>query len=187
MEDLILRSKHFGLIPFHFLAAANGRVTCCTYYAAIVDRITAGEHWIELYKLVTLCFAGGGMRIWWVVACISLLDSTVMAQSLPPYPAMDETGAIQIVTGTFGSLGRNRKLDITARTQELCGSGARSCQIFCSETSYGRYALGRTPICRVTYRCGAGSVRSVEAAREEPILMRCRESDSPTSALSDRR
>ena len=82
---------------------------------------------------------------------------------------------IQIVTGVFGKLGRERKLDITVRLQQLCGAASKSCHVFCSETSFGRYRLGKHPICRVTYRCGAGFVRSVEAAREEPILMRCPE------------
>lgn len=116
------------------------------------------------------------MRIWWIVACVALFGSSVVAQQPQSSLAMNrEVGAIQVVTGTFGSLGHTHKLDITARVQDLCGSGAQSCQLFCSETSFGRYALGRKPICRITYRCGAGSVRSVEAAREEPILMRCPE------------
>jgi hypothetical protein len=81
--------------------------------------------------------------------------------------------SIRIVTGVFGSLGKAAKLDIANTLQQLCGGDAQSCQVFCSETSFGRYTLGRHPICRVTYRCGTALVRSVEAAREEPIIMRC--------------
>lgn len=91
-------------------------------------------------------------------------------------------GAIQILAGTFGSLGVDRKLDITQRTQQLCGNGAHSCEVFCSETTYGRYALGHAPICRLTYRCGPTTIRSVEAAREEPILMRCPEAEPAAPA-----
>jgi hypothetical protein len=81
--------------------------------------------------------------------------------------------SIRIFSGVFGSLGKAAKLDIAATLQKLCGGDAQSCQVFCSETSFGRCALGRRPICRVTYRCGAAMTRSVEAAREEPIVMRC--------------
>lgn len=95
----------------------------------------------------------------------------------PARPGQIETSSegIQIVDGVFGKLGRERKLDIVARLQQLCGTTSTSCQVFCSETSFGRYRLGKHPICRVTYRCGASLIRSVEAAREEPILMRCPE------------
>ena len=82
---------------------------------------------------------------------------------------------ISIVTGMYGMPGAKHVLDITARLQALCGSGAERCSVFCSDSSFGRYNIGRKPICRVTYRCGAGDVRSVEAWREEPILMRCPE------------
>ena len=75
----------------------------------------------------------------------------------------------------YGMPGTKHVMDITARLNELCGSGARSCSIFCSDTSFGHYNVGARPICRVTYRCGAEYVRSVEATREEPILMRCPE------------
>jgi hypothetical protein len=98
------------------------------------------------------------------------------------YPRDSVHGAIQIEAGTFGSLGVDRKLDIVARTQQLCGRDARSCQVFCSETTYGRYNLGHAPICRITYRCGAALIRSVEAAREEPIIMRCPENEPATAA-----
>jgi hypothetical protein len=148
-----------------------------TCLAKCVDRAKCRRAWRYRDKYWHRgVFAGGSMRIWWLVACVALFDSAVVAQQSPPYSSIDGAGgAIQVVTGTFGSLGHMRKLDITARAQDLCGSGAQSCQLFCSETSFGRYALGRKPICRITYRCGADSVRSVEAAREEPILMRCPE------------
>lgn len=83
-----------------------------------------------------------------------------------------------MLSGQFGTLGAKRKLDIVQRLQELCGTESDSCSVFCSETSFGLYRLGPKPICRVIYRCPNGATRSAEAAREEPILMRCEEQDS---------
>ena len=80
---------------------------------------------------------------------------------------------IEIVAGMYGKPGRAHVLDITEKLQDLCGAGAERCSVFCSDSSFGRYSLGRKPICRVTYRCGADYVHSVEAGREEPIVMRC--------------
>jgi len=80
---------------------------------------------------------------------------------------------IEILSGVFGRIGKARKLDIVERAQSLCGTGANSCQLFCSETSFGRYSLGRKPICRITWRCPDGNVHAIEAAKEEPMLMRC--------------
>lgn len=80
---------------------------------------------------------------------------------------------VEVVSGEFGTLGRPVKQDITAKLQQLCGSSGASCSVFCSETSFGLFALGRKPLCRVTYRCPDRSTRSVEAAREELILLQC--------------
>ena len=112
----------------------------------------------------------------WMIMTL-LFGGVVANAEHPTRPGLAEASSdgIQIVTGVFGKLRRERKLDITVRLQQLCGTASRSCHVFCSETSFGRYSLGRPAICRVTYRCGAGFVRSVEAAREEPILMRCPE------------
>ena len=85
---------------------------------------------------------------------------------------------ISIVSATFGTIGTSRKLDISRRLAEVCGAGSVSCQVFCSETSFGRYNLGRAPLCRVTYRCGTHEVRSVEAMREEPLLLRCSDGEA---------
>lgn len=93
--------------------------------------------------------------------------------SLAAEPVRDD--GIQIVTGQFGTVHGKFNRDITVRLQELCGPAAQSCHIFCSDTSFGQTRLGRHPFCRVTYRCGVSFVRSVEAKREEPILMRCPE------------
>ena len=112
----------------------------------------------------------------WLI--VTLLFGGVVANAEQPTRSTQteiNSDGIQIVTGVFGKLGRERKLDIAVRLQQLCGTASKSCHVFCSETSFGRYSLGRPAICRVTYRCGAGFVRSVEAAREEPILMRCPE------------
>jgi len=116
------------------------------------------------------------MRLCCVVTLLPILASIShysYAQSTPYAPNTTSDNGIRIVSASFGTLGDKRKLDIVARLQELCGKGAQSCHVFCSETSFGRYNLGRKPICRVIYRCGEESVRSVEAAKEEPILMRC--------------
>jgi len=80
---------------------------------------------------------------------------------------------IEIVAGMYGMPGKAHVLDITAKLQDLCGAGAERCSVFCSDSSFGRYSLGPKPICRVTYRCGADYVHSVEALREEPLIMRC--------------
>jgi len=95
-------------------------------------------------------------------------------------------GGVVVLEGRFGTLGSRSFLDITARLRELCANGSERCDVFCSETSFGRYALGRRPICRVLYRCPDLSTRSAEAAREEIIFIRCGEasSDSPFDGRS---
>lgn len=98
-----------------------------------------------------------------------------MLMALVPIGAAggEASQGVEIVTGEFGTLGRPVKQDITAKLQTLCGSSALSCSIFCSESSFGLYDVGRRPLCRVTYRCFDRSTRSVEAAREEMILLQC--------------
>jgi hypothetical protein len=121
--------------------------------------------------------------------CFALLGTAAISTAplnVHAAPMAEVSGqGIAIVTGSFGALGRARKLDIVAALTALCGRDAPSCQVFCSETSFGRYSLGRKPICRVTYRCGDGSVRSIEAAREEPIMMRCPEREPEPKAEPD--
>ena len=112
-----------------------------------------------------------------ILFCFIAASSTLFAQGLSAQasiaPAYGATDVIRIITGSFGTLGTHRTLDIAPQLQTLCGPDAQSCRVFCSETSFGRYNLGRRPICRVTYRCGPSLVRSVEAMREEPLLMKC--------------
>ena len=118
------------------------------------------------------------------VSAILFPQNLSAAQSVvsPKYRTND---GIRVVTGSFGTLGTSRTLDIAAQLQNLCGPDAQSCRVFCSETSFGRYNLGRRPICRVTYRCGPSLVRSVEAMREEPLLMKCPDPIAePTTAPS---
>lgn len=88
-------------------------------------------------------------------------------------PDASEARGLEIISASFGALGRDKTLDIAAKLRSLCGPDTQSCQIFCSETTFGRYSLGRRPICRVTYRCSPQVVRSLEAPREEPILLQC--------------
>lgn len=97
--------------------------------------------------------------------------------------AMARENSIEIIEASFGTIGHPDKLDIAARLSALCDGAGEHCDVYCSETSFGRYRLGRKPICRVTFRCPDGSVRSFEAAREEPILLRCPISPQPVAAI----
>lgn len=118
------------------------------------------------------------MNIVKLSAGVVLLCGATVGQAQVATPGTAHPAAargIEVITASYGTLGRERKLDIAVRLQALCGPDSLSCQVFCSETSFGRYKLGKHPICRVTYSCEAGLVRSVEAEREEPILMRCPE------------
>jgi hypothetical protein len=99
-------------------------------------------------------------------------------------PAARAEPGVVVLEGRFGTLGLPTYLDITARLRELCVPGSAHCEVFCSETSFGRYALGKRPICRVLYRCPDLSTRSAEAAREEPIFLRC--SDPALGGADDR-
>ena len=112
-------------------------------------------------------------------ALVLLSTSAVQAAPTPGH-------GIAIISGAFGTLGTKAKLDISQRLQQICGLGGDRCEAFCSETSFGLYDLGRRPICRVTYRCPDGATRAVEAAREEPIVLICRdEADAEPGALLD--
>ena len=96
-----------------------------------------------------------------------------VACAAPGRSAAQASNGISILTGEFGTLGAKRKLSIIAPLQKLCGSESDSCSVFCSETSFGRYNVGRRPICRVTFRCSDQATRAVEAAKEELIVLRC--------------
>jgi hypothetical protein len=128
---------------------------------------------------------GGAMnlRIGKFPSRLVMAVALIVTGGATPAVGADNGQAITIVTATFGTIGKRQPLDIGARLQLLCGRGAQSCHVFCSETSFGRYRLGSAPICRVVYRCGAEFVRSVEAMREEPILMRC--PDAAVAPLPD--
>lgn len=102
-----------------------------------------------------------------------LLAAVLVTTGEAVSPATNDQSALIIVSAEFGTLGARRKLDIVQPIQRLCGTDSSDCSVFCSETSFGLYRLGRKPICRVTYRCPDHSTRSIEAARKEPVLMRC--------------
>jgi len=104
---------------------------------------------------------------------LAVCGTLTMAQA--SFASIVSNPHIEIVAGMYGMLGAAHVLDITQKLQDLCGGGAERCRVFSSDSSFGRYKLGRKPICRVTFRCGADYVHSVEAWREEPILMRCPE------------
>jgi hypothetical protein len=109
------------------------------------------------------------IRVIWMSAITTLIFNPASGATVQP------TAGISILSASFGTLGRKRKLDIAARLDDLCGRRSQSCDVFCSETSFGRYNLGSHPICRVVYRCPDGHTRSAEAAREEPIMLRCQQ------------
>lgn len=110
----------------------------------------------------------------------------VVFSASPLQAALLSGHGIAIISGEFGTLGTKAKLDISQRLQQICGLGGDRCEAFCSETSFGLYDLGRKPICRVTYRCPDGATRAVEAAREEPIVLVCRnETDAEPGTMLD--
>ena len=80
---------------------------------------------------------------------------------------------IAILSGSYGKPGSAHRLDIADRLQTLCGADGTTCDVWCSQTSFGGRDLGRHALCRVIYRCPDESTRSTEASGEEPILMRC--------------
>lgn len=131
---------------------------------------------------------GQKMIRWFLVAPVA---ASLMLTSAAEGAATPKSG-VTVLEGRFGTLGARSYLDITARLRQLCGSGSERCDVFCSETSFGRYALGRQPICRVLYRCPDLSTRSAEAAREEMIFLRCAEashsleSDDPATLDANR-
>jgi len=106
---------------------------------------------------------------------IFLAGLSILAMAQPSFAGAIVNPHIEIVSAFYGKPGAARVVDITEKLRDLCGPGAQSCSVFCSDSSFGRYKLGHKPICRVTYRCGVDYIRSVEAWREEPVLMRCPE------------
>ena len=80
---------------------------------------------------------------------------------------------ITIVAGTFGRTGHGPLFDIAPPLRQLCGNASERCDVFCSGTSFGHYMLSRKAVCRVAFRCPDGSLRSVEAAKEELLMIRC--------------
>lgn len=117
----------------------------------------------------------------WRAGCmlaIVLLVPTTLAAQTPVAP-------IEVLSGTFGKLGKTRKLDIVAKLREVCAGADERCEVFCSETSFGRWRVGTKPICRVAYRCPDGTVRSIEAAKEELMLLRCPYDVQPEPAIDE--
>ena len=109
------------------------------------------------------------------IVCIFLSYEAHYAQAIAAEPQAsqsDVSSGIAVISGFFGKVKSDRTLDITARAQQLCGTDTQSCQLFCSETSFGGSRLGHKAMCRITWRCD-GEVRSIEAVREEPMTMRC--------------
>ena len=119
----------------------------------------------------------GFRRVSGVLAIALLLPTALVAQA-PAAP-------IEVLSGTFGKLGKTRKLDIVAKLREVCTGADERCEVFCSETSFGRWRVGTKPICRVAYRCPDGTVRSTEAAKEELILLRCPYEVQPEPAVDE--
>ena len=101
---------------------------------------------------------------------VAIVLVTLASVSVAAIPSADT--AIFPLTATFGTPGR-RTLDVRERVALLCGGSAQSCQIFCAQTTFGGRHQDRYALCRVTYRCGATLVRIAEAARDEPLSLRC--------------
>jgi len=89
-----------------------------------------------------------------------------------PAGAADATGIV-VLSASYGKPDSARRIDIAAQLQGLCGTTGTSCDIWCSPSTFGGRNPGRHALCRAIYRCPDGATRSTEAAREEPILMRC--------------
>ena len=116
-----------------------------------------------------------------IATALTVLSCSAVATA----PAAGQAAeGIRVLAGQFGTLGDKRKLDIVAPLQALCGSSSMSCSAFCSETSFGRYRVGRKAICRVTYSCPDASVQATEAAKEEVIALRCEEEDGGQDAAA---
>ena len=88
-----------------------------------------------------------------------------------------EIQGLVIISGQMGRPDGAHWMDISARLQSICGAQSPSCDIWCARETFGGHNLGRHGICRAIYRCPDGSTRSTEAARDEPILMRCPDDD----------
>ncbi len=104
--------------------------------------------------------------------------TVVLGGALPAQAANDAAGtlgdsAITVLSGSFGTLNSAHSLDVADALRALCAGADEQCDVPCSETTFGRYQLGKRPICRVIWRCPDGNVHSGEAAREDTILMRC--------------
>ncbi len=65
-------------------------------------------------------------------------------------------------------------LDFKKELQDLCGTGAHSCEVFCAKQVFWPAATGKVSLCRVTYRCGAEQVRSLAATEGDPLVLSCR-------------
>lgn len=125
-----------------------------------------------------------------ILCSLSFFLGGAVAVQQPAYAAeaLDE-GAIVVLSGSFGTLNSARSLDVSAALRELCAGAGEQCDVPCSETTFGRYQLGKRPICRVIWRCPDGNVHSGEAPREDMILMRCARSgyrriDAPVDELT---
>jgi len=74
-----------------------------------------------------------------IVAAVSSSPSHAVKPTpiLPPPVSTQPNGSagIQIILGSFGTLGKSSRLDISAWAQNYCGPSAQSCKLFCSETS----------------------------------------------------
>ncbi|MDT0507340.1 hypothetical protein [Novosphingobium sp. MMS21-SN21R] len=104
--------------------------------------------------------------------------SLLLAVAFPAQAANESAdaageGAITVLSGSFGTLNSAHSLDVADALRALCAGADEQCDVPCSETTFGRFQLGKRPICRVIWRCPDGNVHSGEAAREDTILMRC--------------
>jgi hypothetical protein len=106
--------------------------------------------------------------------------AVILMAGVAPVVTAAEASAqpLVILGGSFGRPDNIQGLDIAPRLRQLCADAEERCDVYCSPTSFGHRApgwrpLARGPVCRATWRCADGNVRSIEAAREEAILIRC--------------
>lgn len=83
------------------------------------------------------------------------------------------SSGISVLNGTITSAGGRNPQVVAPVIQALCAEAAEQCDIFCSEDSLGRAEFKNHTLCRVTWRCPDGNVRSVEASKDEIIPIRC--------------
>lgn len=80
---------------------------------------------------------------------------------------------IEIISASFGKTNANGRQDVAGKLAAICQSATERCDVFCSPADLGVSDPGRRSVCRTTWRCPDGTVRSTEAAVHDVLPMRC--------------